>query len=219
MKDATLGDALRKLDGLRDDFDRKLRGKNGEKWLDGFAKFLRGEDPRAKEADVEKKFRFECSMQVAGENPFEARTHFMVDVSPTAPVKIGYLGDNFKKHFLPLTEEDVAPVTLVRHVFFEGHPPLIFWELAESHDVKISHLWEALRAQRNGEDGGVLDVSRPNFLFIFAADHTLWIVDVRRGYMKKGTYVLDGWSIDAKPFGRTALSFHNEYYRVISCVK
>ncbi|MBI2049182.1 MAG: hypothetical protein HYT29_01995 [Parcubacteria group bacterium] len=61
VKDITLGDGLRKLDGLRMDFDKKLRGREGEKWLEGYAKFLRGENPWAEETHGGVRFDLDTS--------------------------------------------------------------------------------------------------------------------------------------------------------------
>lgn len=218
MKDITLGDGLRKLDGLRMDFDKKLRGREGEKWLEGYAKFLRGENPWAEETHGGVRFDLEQSLQVVGENPFEVRRHFKVDMSSTAPVKISDFGGCFKQRFLPLIEEDVAPVTLARHLVYDAYAPRVFWELGERHEVKLSHLWEALRAQRNGEDG-VLAVFDSNFLFMFGADHSLWVVEVvwnKGGW--RDNFRKTGWSISARPFGGRLISY-DRTHRVISCVK
>lgn len=227
MDNPMLNQALRTAYGPLGDFAKKV-AKDPERWDIAFKKFLRGENPWAKDADAKKEtFEFKYSTLVEGYNPFVVRDHFKVDMSPTAEVKIGSLGKNFKKHFLSVVEENVKSTALVRFLIHSCYIPRVFWELGERHEVKLSHLWEALRKQRNGDDTeGVLSTHGSNYLFIFDGNGSLWTVHVRRGFRfinrwsRWSKWVNDGWSIDAAPFCRDV--FPNPDYfsaHVISCVK
>ncbi|OGZ09251.1 MAG: hypothetical protein A3D67_01245 [Candidatus Lloydbacteria bacterium RIFCSPHIGHO2_02_FULL_51_22] len=221
--DPMLSQALRTAYGPLVDFTKKV-ARNPERWSPAFTRFLRGENPWPKDADVGKEILFfQKSLYVEGQNPFVASDHFRVDMSPSAAVKISHIGEAFAEHFLPVVEEGVEPTTLVGHLVKDNSIliPRVFWELRERHEVKLANLWEALREQRNGDKDGIFNTAaaRSNFLFMYGKRNVLWVISVCRNFHDGKEWVRDGWVIDALPFCRDEFPGPSDYsFRVISSV-
>ena len=128
------------------------------------------------------------TINVAGTSKFVARDHFKL--GEPEGVKIGYLGDNFKSHFLKKVEENVPQAQLKsRKLKQSSLDPPIITALGDNHETYLAQLWELLKAQPKGESGTLLTNGYANIFYIRDADNILWAVSV---YWDD-----DGWNVDA----------------------
>ena len=128
------------------------------------------------------------TINVAGTSKFVARDHFKL--GEPEGVKIGYLGDNFKSHFLKKVEQNVPQAQLKsRKLKQSSLDPPIITALGDNHETYLAQLWELLKAQPKGESGTLLTNGYANIFYIRDADNILWAVSV---YWDD-----DGWNVDA----------------------
>ena len=132
------------------------------------------------------------TVNVAGTSKFVARDHFKL--GEPKGVKIGYLGDDFKSHFLKKVEENVPQAQLKsRKLKQSSLDPPIITALGDNHETYLAQLWELLKAQPKGESGTLLTNGYANIFYIRDADNILWAVRVYWGG--------DGWDVDASSVG------------------
>ena len=126
---------------------------------------------------------------------FVAKKHFVVDTSKKAKVKIRYLGDNFKKHFLPKVEKgEVAALNLALNELTEyAYDPAIITALGGEAKVEITlgQFFAAFAKQPNGEDGPLLTNGYANVGYIRNDEGVLWAVS--------GSWHDGGWHFEADP--------------------
>ena len=177
-----LGEALRSAYGPFEDLARKLAGRNGEVWYEALKHFLRKEEVWVK-PPKKQHLEYRDSISITGQNPFVAKDHFKEDTSSTAPVRIRKIGTNFQEHFLDKVEEgsDTADLKIQEYQFYRSDWSYfsdILTELGKNCEIKLSHLWEMLCLQRNGEEGK-LSHSNWNIAFIKDKSDILWVVGAR----------------------------------------
>ncbi|MCC6934110.1 MAG: hypothetical protein IT406_00215 [Candidatus Yanofskybacteria bacterium] len=108
---------------------------------------------------------------------FAASDHFKVGTSKKAAVRIGYLGDNFKKHFLAKVEVNVPATTLVFSTLTRSSLDApILAELGTQAQTTLASLWECLKAQGHGQPGTLLTDGRWNIFYISDANGNPWAV-------------------------------------------
>jgi len=131
------------------------------------------------------------TINVAGTSKFVARDHFKP--GEVEGVKIGYLSDNFKSHFLKKVEENVPQAQLKsRKLKQSSLDPPIITALGDNHETYLAQLWELLKAQPKGESGTLLTNGYANIFYIRDADNILWAVDMD---WRDGSWGVDAYSI------------------------
>lgn len=221
MKELTLGAALQKAHGLREELDRTLVGRHAEEGLEALGRFLRKEkDPWGVDA-LQGKYQRVGVATVVGEDPFVAKDRFLVDKTPAARVKIGYMNDDFQAQFLPIMEEGVGEARLAASDFWrrDGYTALpavfVLSDVGCRHSVRLAHIWGLLRYQRNGKDSGegILNAGDgPNVFYSYGTGGHLWVIDVRWGYRPNNkneggdVFCYDAWGIYAFPLRHSVLS-------------
>jgi hypothetical protein len=115
---------------------------------------------------------------------FVAADHFKAGETADG-VKIAFLSDNFKKLFLPKTEEDVEAADIKVHRLTRNSQDLgIRAEIGEANEeIKLAHLWQVLKAHRDGKVGDWF------VGYIIGTDGKLWAVSAY--------WCRDGWYLDA----------------------
>ena len=132
------------------------------------------------------------TVNVAGTSKFVARDHFKL--GEPKGVKIGYLGDDFKSHFLKKMEENVPEAQLKSYKLEQSSldPPIIT-ALGDKHETYLSYVWEFLKVQPKGEPGSLLNNGYANIFYIRDTDNILWVVSVRCG---SGSWDVSAYSVD-----------------------
>jgi hypothetical protein len=148
-------------------------------------------------APAEKKLleRLLATVAIPGVTSFTAKEHFVLDTSKKAAVKISYLGDNFKKHFLSKVEksEVAAEELAINNLLEYAHDPAIITSLGGEAKVEISlgQFFAAFAKQAKGEDGPLLTNGWANVGYIRDINGVLWAVF--------GLWDVVGWSFEAPP--------------------
>ncbi|OGE83851.1 MAG: hypothetical protein A3B95_02820 [Candidatus Doudnabacteria bacterium RIFCSPHIGHO2_02_FULL_43_13b] len=110
---------------------------------------------------------------------FVAKDHFVVNTSGEAKVKISYLGDNFRKHFLGKTEEPTSETTFRCHKLKKLSRDIrIINKLGgeERAETTLSAMFALMEKQPNGEKGALLNNGYANIFYIRDAAGVLWAV-------------------------------------------
>lgn len=158
--------------------------------LDGAQAFLRDEVTVAKPA-TSKLLELVTSVAVVGLAPFAAKDKFKTKKTPDG-VKLYWVGDNFKENFLEKVEGEAAPATLKLHMLKKSSldAPILAELGEEAQETKLSHLWELLQKQPEGEKGTLLVNGYANIFYVRDTKGNLWAVcaDWRSGY---------GWDFEA----------------------
>ncbi len=123
---------------------------------------------------------------------FIAKDHFVVNTKKNAPVKISYLGDNFKAQFLGKEEQPFAGSTLnygkLSRSSVDG-PIIAALGGEEKAETTLTELFSLMEAQKNGEDGLLLTNGYANIFYIKDVTGVLCAVSAGWGG--------DGWSVSA----------------------
>lgn len=124
---------------------------------------------------------------------FVAREHFKEDITPTADVKISWLGASFARRFAVKIE--AAGVTSLQTYSLRSpsNDREIIAELGDRHETNLADVWCLLRQQAKGEDGALQTNSVPNIFFVRDGAGELGVVDSVWGGA--------GWEIGASPVG------------------
>lgn len=135
------------------DLLEKLLGKEaGQDWFTALGKFLRKEDAWSGKKSI---LRSLATIVVKGSKKFVAKDAFRVNTDPSQRVRISYLGENFKRQFLPKVEENVPDATLGVHELLEVSCDMrIVAELGYEGGVEIflEHFYETLAAKQAVND-------------------------------------------------------------------
>ena len=129
---------------------------------------------------------------------FKAADYFKVDTSAKAPVKIAWLGENFKKHFLGKVENASEAADLNVHKLLtaardlpEDDEPGIIPELGGRHETMLGQLYSLLQKQGKGQAGTLLVNGRANIAYIRDEEGIFWAVNALWGAC------VDGWHVEA----------------------
>ncbi|MFA4890334.1 MAG: hypothetical protein WC587_01730 [Candidatus Paceibacterota bacterium] len=110
---------------------------------------------------------------------FVAKVHFIVDTGKKAKVKISYLGDNFREHFLGKTEEPTSETTLCQHELKKPSRDIpIISELGGENkaETTLSAMFGLMEMQPNGETGTLLTNGYANIFYVRDLGGVLWTV-------------------------------------------
>ncbi len=110
---------------------------------------------------------------------FVAADHFVVDTSGKRPVRIAFLGDNFKRHFLGKIEVGVAVANLRIHRLkvLSRDIPIITELGGEARaETALAHLFHLLSLQPNGGSGTLLTNGYANIFYVRDERKNLWAV-------------------------------------------
>lgn len=159
---------------------------------EGADRFLRNETEVVEKVKLLKRV---STIELPAVKDFIAADHFVVDTSEKAKVKISYLGDNFRKYFLPKKEtgEVAAEELTVNELLEDAYDPAIVTDLGGEEKVEISlgQFFAMFAKQPNGESGQLLTNGRANIGYIRGDDGVLWTVH--------GRWNDDGWVFEASP--------------------
>lgn len=163
----------------------------------------------ARSGSIAPGLRIECSPRQKAVEPFDppstsaipraeqfiARDHFKEDITPTADVKISWLGATFVRRFAIKVE--AAGVTSLRthSLSSPSNDKEIMAQLGDGHETNLADVWCLLRRQARGEDGALTTNSVPNVFFVRDGAGELGVVDTVWGGA--------GWEIGASPVGGT----------------
>ena len=130
---------------------------------------------------------------------FVARDRFVVNTGKKAPVKISYLGDNFKDWFLEKVEQPFVGSTLkygkLSRSSVDG--PILAELGGEAEaETTLTELYSLMEVQKNGENGTLLTNGYANIFYVRDVTGTLRAV---YAYWSD-----DGWSVDARAVARPA---------------
>ncbi|XIA65445.1 hypothetical protein ACFIOY_03700 [Bradyrhizobium sp. TZ2] len=124
---------------------------------------------------------------------FLAQEHFKEDITPTAAVKISWLGASFVRRFAVKVE--AAGVTSLQTFSLRvpSNDRDVIAELGDRHETRLADVWCLLSRQAKGEDGALQTNSVPNIFFVRDGAGELGVVDSVWGGA--------GWEIGASPVG------------------
>lgn len=165
----------------------KANGEDADTWQREFAKFLRKEPtwqngPAVQSRERPKLLESIATVPVPATKRFLAADHFRLDTSRKAKVKVAFLGDIFKKNFVPKVETDLPAGELKIHKLLRDSVDApITAELGAAHETCLADLWALLLRQPNGETkvGGLLVNGRANIFYIHDTQGVLWAVSAR----------------------------------------
>lgn len=124
---------------------------------------------------------------------FVASAHFREDMTPTAPVKISWLGATFARRFA-VKVETADDTSLQTHVLNNpANAARIVDELGNRAESRLADIWCLLKLQANGESGALQTSSAPNLFFVRDGAGDLGVIDALWGGA--------GWEIGASPIG------------------
>lgn len=118
------------------------------------------------------------TVAVGGMQRFVAAQNFRESTARDAPVKIVWLGRNFRRHFLRKIEEHVRPTEIgIHRLRRSARDGAIIADIGERHETRLAHLWRLLMRQPNGERGPLATNAVPNVFYIRDTGGALWAVD------------------------------------------
>ena len=199
----TLPESLR---GPFEDFSQKVNSIDGAEWEGAFKKFLRKE-PCWVNGDAKSVVSTEPKPQpvllipigtttvAATTTLFVARDRFIVNTGKKAPVKISYLGDNFKDWFLEKVEQPFVGSTLkygkLSRSSVDG--PILAELGGEAEaETTLTELYSLMEVQKNGENGTLLTNGYANIFYVRDVTGTLRAVAAywRGGGWRVGAYAV-----------------------------
>jgi hypothetical protein len=132
------------------------------------------------------------SVTAAIPRKFIAGERFRESTSPSAEVRISWLGATFVRRFAVKIEDDINDVALQIHALTRASTDnQIIAELHGRHETRLAEVWCFLKLQARGEDGALQTNAVPNVFFVRDATGQLGAVDMLWGGA--------GWEIGASP--------------------
>ena len=138
---------------------------------------------------------------------FIAKDHFKI--GDYNGVKISYIGENFKKQFIPKVEENIVE-SIIRYFRLKkgSTDPFIIAELGPNYPTTLAHMWELLKLQGYGQKVGQLSVDGlVNVFYIPDVNGIIWAVGA--GWDDGGWDIIanslglpNEWNDDYRVFGR-----------------
>lgn len=208
--DTMLSKALREFTtGPLNQLIVNLGGQDGDQWEQQLKQFLRKEpcwtngqapqvvQPKPTPSILELVSTIVVSATTA---KLVAKEKFVINTKRNAPVKISYLGDNFKAWFLNgdgKTEDPISEQTLRYHKLRQSSVdgPIIAELGGEAKaETTLSEMFSLMEKQKHGEDGVLLNNGWANIFYVKDIAGVLRAVGVRwRG---------GGWGVSAHSVGR-----------------
>jgi len=172
------------LDGALKDFNEKLNSVAGPEWERQFKEFLRKEViwPKPVPSTTGLLIPVGTTIVAATTTLFVARDRFVVNTGKKAPVKISYLGDNFKDWFLRKEEQSFEGSTLKYGKLFRSSVDgPILKELGGEAEAEttLTELYALMEVQKNGEKGILLTNGYANIFYVRDAAGSLRAVFAR----------------------------------------
>lgn len=144
--------------------------------------------------------------------PFVARDHFVLNTKKNAPVKISYLGDNFKDWFLgkedPLFAGSILKYEKLSRSSLDS---TIVAELGggDQAEVTLTEIFSLMKAQKNGEDGPLLTNGYANIFYVRESTgvlRTVFVYWYGYGWHVRAFVVTDprGWDVEGRVFSRNS---------------
>ena len=209
--DTMLSKALREFTtGPLNQLIVNLGSQEGDQWEEELKKFLRKEpcwsngqvaqvtQPKTKPSILELVSTIVVSATTA---KLVAKEKFVINTKRNAPVKISYLGDNFKAWFLNgdgKTEDPISEQTLRYHKLRQSSVdgPIIAELGGEAKaETTLSEMFSLMEKQKHGEDGVLLNNGWANIFYIKGSAGVLRAVAV---------YWDDGrWRVCARSVGHS----------------
>ncbi len=113
---------------------------------------------------------------------FVTRDKFVADTGKNVPVKISYLGNNFRNWFLDKTEDPMAETTLRYAELTESSVDgPILAELGNTAETTLAEIFQLMLNQPNGEDGVLLTNGYANIFYVRDVNGELRAVGVGWG--------------------------------------
>ncbi len=142
------------------------------------------------------------TVKVAGSGKFYASDHFTTNIKA---VKLAWIGDNFKQHFLNKVEEPQGEVELrVSQLKKASLDKPILQELGlpacpargqgDKAETTLANIWQLLTKQPNGESGTLLTNGYANIFYVRDAKGVLWAVGA---YWYSGGWRVDAYSVES----------------------
>jgi hypothetical protein len=129
------------------------------------------------ERDLPKLLTLVATVPAPAYKTFRAADRFRADTGPAAKVRIGWLGDNFKKHFLPKVEKNTPAANLAIATLAQASLDApVLKELGTRAETALAHLWHLLSLQPQGQSGPLLVNGCANIFYIKDTSGTLWAV-------------------------------------------
>lgn len=121
--------------------------------------------------------------------PLVAQDSFVENIGGKGPVKILWVGDNFKQRFWGKTEKPMGATTLrCAKLMGSSIDDRILKELCDEPETTLAQMFRLLELQANGEEGYLLiNVSAGNMFHIRDVNNELQVVGV--------DWLGDGWRI------------------------
>ena len=95
---------------------------------------------------------------------------------------VGYVGDNFKRLFFGIREENVGAGTIITHRLERNSLDApILAELGDKARIHLAHFFGLLIKQSNGQSGFLLTDEGANIAYIIGNDGNFWVVCARWG--------------------------------------
>ena len=122
--------------------------------------------------------------------PFVAKDKFVVNIGAESPVKILFLGSNFREWFLSKTEEPARQATLRYAKLMESSVDgPILAELGDKAETTLSQIYALMERQPNGKEGILLTNGWANIFYARDVNGSLRAVNVN--------WNSDGWNANA----------------------
>lgn len=118
-----------------------------------------------------------ATLDVPAFDNFVVAEHVIQDTSRKARVKIRYIGENFRRVFLPMTETGVPAANLqMGNLLEQANSTTIRETLPKGHEGYVAWLFHLVSLQPRGEKGLLPIDGRATVIYAAAADGSLWEV-------------------------------------------
>jgi len=159
----------------------------------GLRRLIRGERMNcSRPAPVAEQLDPPTTSAFAGVRKFLAGEHFKENITPSADVRIAWLGATFMRRFVTKIEDAGSETTIQFHTLLRlSRDRHIIDGLDDRHETRLIDLWCLLRMQAHGEPGALLIDAVPNIFYVRDSSGVLSAVDAVWGGA--------GWEIGASP--------------------
>ncbi|MFA6353279.1 MAG: hypothetical protein WCW90_03570, partial [Candidatus Paceibacterota bacterium] len=119
---------------------------------------------------ADKLLEFINTVTVPATGNFVAKNHFIINTAQDALVRIGWMGDDFREHFLSKIEDASGEMELFYYKLRQPSRDIpILSELGGDEtrvETTLSKLWELLELQGRGQDGVLLTNGYANVFYV-----------------------------------------------------